>query len=85
MHPLKAEKIEEGRYNITSLPCVVCKHEAVLEITGQELYAYNQGISIVKILTGKGVDAGVRERFISGVCPNCWGEMFPEEPYIEEE
>jgi hypothetical protein len=31
------------------------------------------------------LDAETRERFISGVCPPCWEEMYPEEEEYDEE
>ena len=70
----KTEKIVEGTYAVTSLPCPVCGASATVEIASQKLFFYNQGASISIVLEGHPAD--VRERFISGYCGSCWSNLF---------
>jgi hypothetical protein len=44
-----------------------------IEITPDKLYAYNQGAMAQDVLSG--YDAGTRERFISGMCNDCFCTM----------
>lgn len=69
-------KIEEGRYNLTSLPCPQCSTSLVVEITGHELFRINQGES--NVLSPR-LSPEERERFISGYCPACWVKVFGED------
>jgi predicted RNA-binding Zn-ribbon protein involved in translation (DUF1610 family) len=74
---LDITKIEEGTYQVSSLPCPQCGESLTLTITGPQLWAYNQGGYITDVFPD--MDADNRERFISGVCPPCWNMMFPDE------
>ena len=71
---LDITKIEEGTYQVSSLPCPHCDKSLILRITGPQLWTYNQGGFITDIFPD--MNAGDRERFISGVCPPCWTAMF---------
>lgn len=70
----KITKNEELNYFVSSHPCPNCDSTLSVEITPDKLYAYNQGAYAQDVLSA--YDAGVRERFISGMCEVCWGLMF---------
>jgi hypothetical protein len=48
-----------------------------LEITGQQLWAYNNNAHVQEVMPE--VAPEIRERFISGTCSACWDQIFPEE------
>lgn len=73
----KLEKIEEGKYSLTSLPCPTCKQTLSLEVSSYAVFQLNQGAGATTVLPDVSVD--VRERFMSGFCPPCWTEMFGDE------
>jgi hypothetical protein len=66
-------KNEELNYLVSSLPCPDCKSVATIEIAPEQLFAYNQGAYCQDVL--KDYDAGIRERFISGMCDDCFCTM----------
>jgi ribosomal protein S27E len=70
----KLEKIEEGRYNATSLPCPMCGDSLTIEMPTSRLFAYNNGASITEVFPD--LNSAERERFISGTCGDCWNKMF---------
>lgn len=70
----KLEKIEEGLYNATSLPCPTCGESLTVELPTSNLFAYNQGASITEVFPN--LAPAERERFISGTCGTCWNAMF---------
>jgi hypothetical protein len=70
-------KITEGSYSATSLPCPKCGDILHLDITGQQLFAYNQGSTADKVFPEGNED--LWERFISGYCNTCWDELFGDE------
>ena len=70
----KLEKIEEGLYNATSLPCPMCKESITIELPTSRLFAYNNGASLHEVFPDSTPD--VRERFITGTCGTCWNAMF---------
>lgn len=70
----KLEKIEEGLYNATSLPCPTCGDSITLELPTSRLFAYNNGASLHEVFPDSTPD--VRERFITGTCGDCWNKMF---------
>jgi hypothetical protein len=72
----KITKNEELNYLVSSHPCPECSSTMSVEITPDKLYAYNQGAYAQDVLSA--YDAGVRERFISGMCENCWDKMFAD-------
>lgn len=73
-------KIEEGLYSVESLPCPKCESSMKTELTGRQLHAYRNDNLIDEVLPD--LNPGDRERFITGICPPCWDEMFQ---YEEEE
>lgn len=60
--------------------CVKCGESVLVTATGAELMAYVCGALVQDAFPNMPVDH--REMFISGVCGECFREMFPE---IEEE
>ena len=70
----KLEKIEEGRYHATSLPCPMCGDSLTIEMPTSNLFAYNQGASITEVFPE--LAPAERERFITGTCGTCWNAMF---------
>jgi hypothetical protein len=66
-------KNEELNYLVSSFPCPDCGTIETIEITPDKLYAYNQGAYCQDVL--KDYDAGIRERFISGMCNDCFCTM----------
>jgi len=68
-------KVMEGNYVVTSHACPMCGETKTVAITGDELFAYNQGAYAQQVLSR--FDADVRERFISGICGECWN--FPDD------
>jgi hypothetical protein len=66
-------KNEELNYLVSSHPCPNCGTTETIEIAPEKLYAYNQGAYCQDVLSG--YDAGTRERFISGMCNDCFCTM----------
>ena len=69
------EKIEEGLYRVWS-PFCECGKTLDVGITGEQLFAYNQGEFVHKVLPNRTPEE--REQFISGTCPDCWKKLFAE-------
>jgi len=78
----KITKNEELNYFVSSHSCPNCDSTLSVEITPDKLYAYNQGAYAQEVLSA--YDAGVRERFISGMCEICWALMFDFDDDDEE-
>jgi len=72
------EKIDEGRYTIWSPTCE-CGSEFSLEISGEQLFSFHQGGLVHNVLPTTSPED--RERFLSGLCPTCWTDLFG----VEEE
>ena len=70
-------KVMEGNYVVTSNPCPTCKTTKTVAITGDKLFAYNQGAMAQDVLSA--YDADIRERFISGYCSDCWDAMWADD------
>lgn len=66
-------KVMNERYVVTSLPCPACKETETVSISSAQLFAYHQGGYAQDVL--KDYDAGTRERFISGMCNDCFCTM----------
>ena len=66
-------KVMNERYVVTSLPCPARKETETVSISSEQLFAYNQGAMAQDVLSG--YDAGTRERFISGMCNDCFCTM----------
>lgn len=75
---LDVTKIKERLYSVTSLPCPHCNTTVTLEITGEQLWQYNNNFSIQDVLHN--IEVPVRERFMTGICGDCWDKLFnPDE------
>ena len=63
---------------VHSLPCPGCGDRITIAATVPQFMAYMSRGQFVQDIFPE-LDAETRERFISGVCPPCWEEMYPEE------
>jgi hypothetical protein len=63
-------------YKVDSLPCPNCNDVLTLSLFPDEVFNYNQGGYAQNVLSR--YDADVRERFISGMCGDCWSAMFAD-------
>lgn len=73
------EKLDEGRYLVTSQVCPTCECADKIEITGSELFQYHQGALAQEVLSR--FTPEVREKFISGYCGDHFHEaMFGVSP-----
>lgn len=70
------EKIEEGLYQIWSPTCE-CGSEFSIGISAEQLFSYHQGELVHRVLPNRTPEE--RERFLSGLCPTCWADLFGEE------
>ena len=77
MQLINIAKIQEGLYSVESIPCPLCGESCKLEITGQQLWAYNNNAHVQEVMPE--VAPEIREQFISGTCSTCWDKIFPEE------
>lgn len=78
---LDVSKIQEQLYSVTSLPCPHCYTTVTLEITGAQLWLYNNNASIQEVLHD--IEIPVRERFMTGICGDCWNKLFnPDEEEV---
>lgn len=76
-------KVREGKYTISSVPCPKCNGVLTLEIDGYNLYKYNQGASVTTVLPNESL--ATCERFISGYCQPCWTDIFGEDTDDDED
>ena len=82
MRTTSVTKVQEGSYEVTSLPCPKCTETLSVLITGHELFRINQGE--LNVLAPR-LSPDERERFISGYCSTCWTEMFGGSDEDEDE
>lgn len=59
---------------LKSHPCPFCKSSTEILITENQYRQLKSGHLIQNVLTDFSAD--IRERFISGICPDCWKEIF---------
>lgn len=74
-NPIKT--VDLNGYTVHSHDCPVCHTSTSVLITPEKLYAYNQGAYAQEVLSE--YDPAVVERFITGICGECWSSMFTEE------
>lgn len=74
-NPVKLDDL--SGYKVTSNICAGCSESVTITITPEQLYAYNQGGYAQDVLPEVPVDE--RERFISGICGDCWQTLFLDE------
>lgn len=61
---------------IVAVPCPFCHDVAELEVPTEGFMAWQSGELIQNALPELSADD--REQLISGTCPKCWDELFPE-------
>ncbi len=71
----KIQKIEEGRYDVTSVACPECQTTETIEVSGEWVFAMHQGGRVSELLPFPEYSMGLRERFISGLCASCWDKV----------
>lgn len=74
MKIVKIEKIGEDEYLATSPECPDCGEDTTVTMTGGKVFAYRNGMMAHEVFPD--LSAGMRERFISGICPDCWELVF---------
>jgi hypothetical protein len=63
-------RVTEGSYEVTSLPCPVCKDTLTVGITSEQLRTYRENGLVQNVFPD--LPLPDRERFISGYCPKDW-------------
>lgn len=64
-------KLRENEYEVETPSCPLCGSTAKIVVQGPEIFQYHQGADTRVWL--KRFDADTRERFMSGLCPDCFG------------
>lgn len=63
---------------VIELQCVQCGELYEVEISAEQYQMLTSGQYLIQEVLPD-LDPGIREMFISGICPICWNAMFPEE------
>ena len=74
-NPVKTEPLLA--YKVQSNVCAGCGESITILITPESMEAYNQGGYVQDVLSGFAPD--IRERFVSGICGECWKTLFGNE------
>ena len=74
-NPIKT--VDLDGYIVHSHDCPVCHTSASVVIAPEKLYAYNQGAYAQEVLSE--YDPAIVERFITGLCGECWSSLFSKE------
>jgi len=74
-NPTKTE--DHSAYLVHSAECPVCHTSTSVLITPEKLYLYNQGGYAHEVLSE--YDPAIVERFITGLCGECWNLLFKGE------
>ena len=64
-------------FNVHTAPCLGCGASATFVMTGAQFFRYQSGEHVQHVFPDWSDDD--REMLISGTCPTCFEEMFPEE------
>ena len=80
-NPTKTEDLQG--YFVHSHDCPVCHTSATVVITPEQLYAYNQGAYAQEVMSD--YDPAITERFITGLCGECWSSLFSDEEDIHQD
>lgn len=75
MNISKLEKIEEGRYAVTSAVCPECETAETIEVSSKWVFDLNQGGRVSGLLPFPEYSMALRERFISGLCEKDWNRV----------
>ena len=63
---------------VVSLKCKNCGEVYKVELSAEQYQMLKSGDYLIQEILPD-LDPGIRELFISGICPICWNAMFPEE------
>jgi hypothetical protein len=80
-NPTKTEDL--SAYLVHSHDCPVCHTSTSVLIAPEKLYAYNQGAYAQEVLSE--YDPAIVERFITGLCGECWSSLFSDEEDIHQD
>lgn len=80
-NPTKTEDL--SAYLVHSAECPVCHTSTSVLISPEKLYAYNQGAYAQEVLSE--YDPAIVERFITGLCGECWSSLFSDEEDIHQD
>lgn len=58
--------------------CTQCNKEYIFDITLEQYKKYISGEDYIQNIFPE-ISPGLRELFISGICPDCWSKIFPKE------
>ncbi len=72
----KIEKATNGKFLLTSAACIGCGSTTSIEIDDEAKIKVELGKNINDIAPE--LKSGIAERFISGICPDCWDTMVGE-------
>ena len=62
---------------VYDIPCIECKRFTTIGMKGEDLFKYNQGKYIQESFPYIPIE--YRELLMSGICPDCFDVLFPEE------
>lgn len=62
--------------------CRICKKEFEIKVWNTDFFKYRQGALIQDAFPY--LTPSQRELLISGLCADCWNDMFPPEEYEDE-
>jgi len=74
-NPIKTEPL--SGYKVQSNVCAGCGESITILITPEAMELYKQGGYVQDVL--KGFTPECRERFVSGICGECWKTLFGNE------
>lgn len=75
MNISKLEKIDEGRYAVTSASCPECGTSETIEVSSDWVYKASQGGRVSELLPTPEYSMALRERFITGLCEADWSRV----------
>jgi hypothetical protein len=75
MNISKLEKIDEGRYAVTSASCPECGTSETIEVSSKWVFDANQGGRVSELLPTPEYSMALRERFITGLCAKDWDKV----------
>lgn len=70
-------------YNVHTTPCLGCGTSAAFEMTEEQFKCFQAGEKVQDIFPDWSPED--REMLISGTCPKCFEEMFPEDEEDDDE
>lgn len=73
----KIQSGTNGKFILTSTACIGCGSSTSIELDDEARIKLEMGKNINEIAPE--LESGIAERFISGICPECWDTMVGEE------